>query len=408
MIPKAFVTLEKLPLTSNGKIDRNSLSVQELERASSEVFDVAPRTPIEDVLAAIWCEILGVKQIGARDAFFAMGGHSLQVTQLLAKIERLFNQRVSFPAFFQNPTIEGLSKALQEPKPGRSNQLTPLRVGKAPGTVFFLDAEIGLCRLARLLTTGPTAVATAVPLRSSELQALEWAGQLPSLESIAAAHVALIRTYHRSGPCLLAGYSFGGVLAYEVAQQLQRQRIVVEKVLLLDSWATTPIWWQKLKAGRKNHSLPGYLQAMIRIIPEGAIRFATLAKSYGFSSRGSGQPNLPFAEPDAVALLKFLRRIRDAYKFRPLDCRAVLFRCQDDFYSTHTLNGQMGWEGLFGRGLEIIETPGDHASLLKEPNLQELATRIDSLLDVLRRAGSPPTFNVSAGTRTGVITVAGP
>jgi amino acid adenylation domain-containing protein len=403
MIPQSFVTLEKLPLTSNGKIDRKALPAPEPERASSEPFYIAPRTPTEDVLAAIWCEVLGVKEIGVRDEFFTLGGHSLQVTQLLAKIERLFNQRVSVPAFFQNPTIEGLSEALREPKPGSNGrQLTPLRVGSAPGTLFFLDAEIGLCRLAKLLTVGPSAVATAIPLHSSELQALERAGKLPSLESIAAAHVALIRTYHGSGPCLLVGYSFGGVLAYEVAQQLHRDGVFVEMVMLLDSWASTPFWWQKLKVlsldlERKQNPRPSQLRSMMRTIPERVTRLASLSKSHGPSSRSSGRASLLFGEMAPTVPIKLLRRIRDAYEFKRLDTRAVLFRCQDDIYSTHTLKGQMGWEGLFTRGLEIIETPGNHAALLQEPNLQELATRIDSLLNILGGRDQHTTFRPIQG-----------
>jgi thioesterase domain-containing protein len=92
------------------------------------------------------------------------------------------------------------------------------------------------------------------------------------------------------------------------------------------------------------------------------------------------QTDLLFGERPPTISLEYLRSIRDAYKFSRVDSRAILFRCQDDLYSTHTMNGQMGWDGLFTEGLEVIETPGEHASLLQDPYIQELANRIDDRL----------------------------
>jgi amino acid adenylation domain-containing protein len=378
MIPSAFVILETLPSLPNGKIDRKALPVPESNRTSSEVDYAAPATPVERTLVDIWQKVLGLKQVGVNHDFFALGGHSLQATLLLSEVHKIVGKRISLPAFFQHPTVLGMTRSLDEPKQGASDdRLIVLRTRNSPGTLFFLDAGIGLCRLAMLLEAGPSAVATAVPLRWSEM---EPTAALPSLESIAAEHVALIRSYYRSGPCLLAGYSFGGVLAYEVAQQLQQEGIAVEVVLLLDTWAAEPVWWQKVKVrslqllGRLNVQRP-----ITRTLKDGIER-TTTATNPQRDQGSAGSDNLLFGEPPPSIIIKLLDRITEAYRFKPLDSHAMLFRCEQDRYSTNILNGKMGWEGLFTRGLEIIEIPGDHETLLQEPNLRELAKRVDESL----------------------------
>jgi amino acid adenylation domain-containing protein len=389
MVPAAFVITAKLPLTANGKIDRKALPAPELEGASSAAAYVAPRTPLEEVLAGIWRRVMGLTRVGIRDDFFDLGGDSLTATRLIAEVHKSLNRRLSIAAFFQNSNIEAMARALREPGQGESgHQSIALKPASSPGSLFFLDAGIGLCRLAGLLNEAPSSYATGVPLDAAALQtaALNPGSDLPTLQNIAAAHVALIRSRHRSGPCLLAGYSFGGVLAFEVAHQLQRQGIAVRMILLLDSWARSPIWWQKLKVlsmGQEGtaRSRSGHLWSRLHaMLTDGGARLGSLSKSYGASPGSSDQTNIAFGEAPPIVSLEFLRGIRKAYRYRQLDCHAVLFRCTDDLYSTHVMNGGMGWAGLFGNGLEIIETPGNHESLLQEPHLHELAFRVDDRL----------------------------
>jgi thioesterase domain-containing protein len=387
MIPSAFVMLDTVPLLPNGKLDRKALPAPQASRGSLDLEYVAPATPVAQALVEIWQSILGLKEVGVNDDFFALGGDSLQAMLLLSEVHKLVGSRISIPVFFQHPTVAGMARALdQATQDSLEHRLIPLRTGNTPGTLFLLDAGIGLCRLAMLLEPGLSVAATAVPLPWSEIELAE---ELPSLESIAAEHVALIRSYHCSGPCLLAGYSFGGVLAYEVAQQLQRVGVAVEAVLLLDTWATTPVWWQKAKVrslqlvGRLNSSRP-----ITRALTAGIERVLT-APTRQKDPCSAESDNLIFGEPSPTSMTKLLDRISDAYHFEPLDSQAVLFRCAEDRYSTKILNGTMGWEGLFTRGLEITDTPGDHATLLREPHLQELAKKVDESLVQVRHKAEP-------------------
>jgi amino acid adenylation domain-containing protein len=112
MVPANFVFLESFPLTPQGKIDRAALPVPNQERPSSENSFVAPRTPVEMSLAAIWQDILGVQRVGAYDSFFDLGGHSLSLIQLSARIRTAFEVEVPIRVLFDSPTLAGMTVAI--------------------------------------------------------------------------------------------------------------------------------------------------------------------------------------------------------------------------------------------------------------------------------------------------------
>ena len=112
MIPSAFVSLDSLPLTPNGKIDRRALPAPDSERPVAEDSYVAPRNSIEEVLAGIWCEILGLKEVGIHDNFFELGGHSLLATQVMSRLRKVFEIEIPLRTLFESPTVEELAFAL--------------------------------------------------------------------------------------------------------------------------------------------------------------------------------------------------------------------------------------------------------------------------------------------------------
>ncbi|HEX6751683.1 MAG TPA: amino acid adenylation domain-containing protein [Longimicrobium sp.] len=111
MLPAAFVFLDGLPLTPNGKLDRRALPAPEL--ASAEERYVAPRTPVEEVLAEIWAEVLGLERVGAHDSFFDLGGHSLLIMRLLARIQATFDLEISIRTVFSMPTLEAMAGEIE-------------------------------------------------------------------------------------------------------------------------------------------------------------------------------------------------------------------------------------------------------------------------------------------------------
>jgi acyl carrier protein len=111
MVPAAYVALEALPLTPNGKLDRKALPAP--EHAAEAVRYVAPRTEAEEVLAEIWAEVLGVERVGVHDSFFDLGGHSLLIMRLLARIRDTLDLRISIRTVFSMPTLEAMAGEIE-------------------------------------------------------------------------------------------------------------------------------------------------------------------------------------------------------------------------------------------------------------------------------------------------------
>jgi acyl carrier protein len=111
MVPAAFVVLEALPLTPNGKLDRKALPAPEYA-ADADRY-VAPRTPVEEVLAGIWAEVLRLERVGVHDSFFDLGGHSLLIMRLLAEIQATFDVEISIRTVFSMPTLEAMAGEIE-------------------------------------------------------------------------------------------------------------------------------------------------------------------------------------------------------------------------------------------------------------------------------------------------------
>jgi SAM-dependent methyltransferase len=128
MIPSAFVVLDALPLTPNGKLDRRALPKPEQTRPELERAFVAPRTAVEEVLARIWAEVLGLGHLSVHDNFFYLGGHSLRATQVISRIRKTFHVELPLRTVFEKPTIEKLATALMENRNERTEEKEVSRI----------------------------------------------------------------------------------------------------------------------------------------------------------------------------------------------------------------------------------------------------------------------------------------
>src|SRR5262249_40029765 len=113
MVPAAFMKLDSMPLTANGKIDRRALPAPDFTGGDSQEHTRAPRTPTEEVLAAIWADVLHIERVGADDNYFELGGHSLSATQVISRIRQAFQVELPVRELFEFPTVAGLAASIE-------------------------------------------------------------------------------------------------------------------------------------------------------------------------------------------------------------------------------------------------------------------------------------------------------
>lgn len=233
MLPEGFEVLPAMPLLPSGKIDRRALPPCRRVVYSSDDPDAAKLTPLETQLCGVWKRILGLPGLGIHDDFFDLGGDSLLALQMVSDVEELCGKKVSLSSFPNGITIDRLSRALWED----SERLTPPVVavqkdGSKPPLFFFHgDFESGglYCRnLARHL--GPDQPFYAVAPHGLDGRVIP-----NTIEAMAADRLPALLDIQPRGPILLGGFCNGGVVAFEVARQLEKRGRKVSAVLLIES-----------------------------------------------------------------------------------------------------------------------------------------------------------------------------
>jgi amino acid adenylation domain-containing protein len=231
MVPNDFVLLESLPVSANGKLDRQALPTP--VRASSPAGR-GPVNHLEEVLCGLFAEAVGLGEVGVDDDFFAVGGHSLLAARLVGEIRSALDVELSLGHLFRAPTVARLSELIQAGDvPAGEDVLLPIRAGGEGPPVFLIHPGIGLswcyAGFARHLRGFPVYGLQARAVSDASLLA-------PTLTDMALDYLERIRAVRPEGPYRLAGWSFGGNVAHTVAAMLREAGEEVGLLALFDAY----------------------------------------------------------------------------------------------------------------------------------------------------------------------------
>ena len=369
MVPAAYVRLDEIPLTPSGKVDRRALPAPEggdLARGGYE----APVGETEAALAGIWTEVLGVERVGRRDNFFELGGHSLLAVRVASRVRQVWGSLVALGDLFSHPTIESLAALLEGAERwARSDRAIAIRPDGPEAPLFLVHEGAGSVAYAQLLLphVDPRIPLYALPAPSPA------EAPLGTVEAMAARLAGLIRDVRPTGPYRLAGWSFGGVLAYEAAAQLLDQGHHVEFVGMMDSYHPDSL---RAGAGDGGEGRALLLQ-MLRMEAGGPGRAAEPddpradAELAAWVERCRDDGTLPGHVSVAQA-----REMRDrlrahgrslrAYRPRPLPVPVHLFPAQDDAGA----DPRRGWQAVLDESsIHVTPVPGTHLSMMTPANV---------------------------------------
>lgn len=377
MVPSVFITLPAMPLMPNGKVDRKALIAQPAEFASKEECS-APRDAVESRLAELWESILGIRPIGITNNFFELGGHSLAAVRLMYRIEKEFGKALPIATLFRAPTIEQLAAVVRQQTDSSAGCcLVPIQPRGSRPPFFCVHgaggAVIRFSGLARHLGS------------EQPLYALQARGLDPTqachtrVEDMAAHYIQEIRAIQPLGPYFLGGYSLGGMIAFEMAQQLLTQARLPAVVVLFDTFPPEP-------SSRVSSSA---VAALLKAARRGALRVLRLPgaqrRAYVAQLAAKVRQGIHRRVSNA-SLPPTLKRVRKAclqaaanYTPTAFPGKVVLFQSRQKSL-TRVQDLRLGWTAYVPAGLEVHDIDADHDNVLLEPQVKVVAEKLQTCL----------------------------
>jgi acyl transferase domain-containing protein/thioesterase domain-containing protein/acyl carrier protein len=304
---------------------------------------------VEAVLLKIWQDLLGIDKISPADDFYEVGGNSLAMLHLLAQIERKFNVKINLRLLQELRTVKAFAKKLMEIMSNQAKETLVVNIRSAGNQLplFCLHPGDGTTFCYRPLEK---LLKFECPIYALQDPSLEKGTFLfNSLEEMASYYVTIIQATKEHGPYILCGFSFGGMLAVEVARQLRNKGEEVKPLILLDTWAKLPDQYFEITT---------FEQTMIRQIP--------YIKS----------------EPNLLNLCWERMNLLSKYKIPEVNEKIILFKAQSPLVEELGFddNNTNYWNEYARAGLEVHVIPGAHESILQEPNINFLVNQLNSIL----------------------------
>jgi amino acid adenylation domain-containing protein len=359
MVPSEFVFLNSMPLTPNGKIDRRALAALKLESVPDVTSTSSPADPLQQQLMGIWEELLERRPIGVRDNFFDLGGHSLLAARLMHRIKQVHGQSLPLAVLLQAPTVEKLASVLRGDFSEHWSSLVAIQPEGSKPPFFCVHGVggnvVGFHELAKRMRPD-------FPFYGLQSQGLDGKSELyTTIQEMAAHYLEEIRTVQPKGPYHVGGFSMGGLVAYEIAQQLIASGEEVGLVVLFDTYATNP---KSVNESLKDLLLHPTWTHIKRLPSE-------FRKKIRRTWIGVRLPDY---------LKKVMRtnaQAAEQYVLRPYGGKVILLRAGDTWRVAD--DPYAAW-AQFVPELETIQIRGAHMEILREPNVSTLAERLKSCI----------------------------
>ena len=381
MLPVAFVTLPAWPLTPNGKLDRQALPAPGQDAVAVRAYE-APQGVVEHAIARIWQQLLGLDRVSRHDHFFELGGHSLLATRAATELSRALGMQVALRSLFAQPVLHRLAETIGA---GKSASATPnlinLRAeGEAPPLFLIHDGSGGLGYAHRVMAS----LAPGFPVYGLMAGGLtgDDAAQPATVEDMASAYLRQIRLVQPHGPYRLAGYSAGGTVAYEMANQLLGCDASVAFLGLIDSHCD-----YRARAGASTPLARGEVAQLLQLI-EGAddIAPATLERLRTLGLQQGAQALFEQAQAEGIlasaTTLPMLRRALavagtitsalESYARAPITVPVTLFCALD----TRCGDKRAAWHAHLPRHSKVVPIGGDHLTMMQAPHVDHLAAAL--------------------------------
>ncbi|WP_414621620.1 amino acid adenylation domain-containing protein [Calothrix sp. CCY 0018] len=392
MVPYTLIVLEKLPLTPNGKVDRSALPAP--EQSLKAETKIIPRDSLELELVRVWEEVLKIHPIGVTDNFFELGGHSLLAVRLMALIQQQFGRELPLSTLFKNGTIEQLAIILRSKTPVEA--WSPLVAVQTPGSkppLFCVHPiggnVLGYIALGRYLSPEQPLYALQAPGVEGQIKPYT---QIPELAKF---YIEALQTVQASGPYFLGGHSFGGLVAFEMAQQLHSLGQEIGLLAIMDTPApyagkvTETIddarWLVKRSQvlerffGKK---LSVEYTELICLEPEAQLNyFLEKLRRVNLIPPDAGHDMIRcIIEVQKASYQALINYVPHCYpgKITLLRTSEVLASDASGVFAQNFREPDYCWGELTTQPIEIHRVPGDHVTMLAEPHVKVLAQRLKS------------------------------
>jgi amino acid adenylation domain-containing protein len=394
MIPRVFIPLSRIPLNAHGKVDKKSLPDPDLLPEFEDKKMKEAETETQKMLAAIWKEALHLPQLSIDDNFFELGGHSLIAVRVMKLIEEKSTHRLPVTALFEAPTIEKLSLMLdRDEKKDVWKSLVQIKPGNKP-PLYIVHGSGLTVLIFHALAMGLDADQPVFGLQARGLNGVD--EPFDNMEEIAAYYVGEIRVQNPNGPYNLAGYSFGGIVAFEMARQLKAMGQEVNMLAIFDTNADHSYqfddWALKMrKKFKRQFPKFKFILRSFKKYPADtmAYQIGFLKKKFNHLLISAGIVKKIDAKEEH---LDFADKINDKhniafekYKLDPYNGSIDLFRVKNRMYFLDD-PVYLGWKPYALQGIDVHEISGDHKTFLVGPNVKELSLVLGRILDQ-RNAG---------------------